>query len=183
MVLLAVVGAACAPLGAAAEPLAPLLKAIDLRSYPPRTAAPAFSGPGLDARPLALADLRGKVVVVNFWASWCRECRPEMPALEGLHRRFGAQGLAVVGVNARETRETVRRYAADLGLSFPLILDPSGSINATYGVIGLPTTFLVARDGRAVAFAVGARDWSGEAGIALLKNLLDEPVRSGRPTP
>ena len=87
MVLLAVVGAACAPLGAAAEPLAPLLKAIDLRSYPPRTAAPAFSGPGLDARPLALADLRGKVVVVNFWASWCRECRPEMPALEGLHAR------------------------------------------------------------------------------------------------
>jgi peroxiredoxin len=183
LVVALVLAAVCALTGAAAETLTPLLRALELRSYPPRTAAPAFSGASLDARRLALADLRGRVVVVNFWASWCRECRPEMPALEGLHRRFGAQGLAVVGINAGETRDTVRRYAADLGLSFPLVLDPSGSINATYGVIGLPTTFLVARDGRAVAFAVGARDWSGAPGIAILKTLLAEPVPANRPAP
>ena len=164
----------------AAQPLAPLLKTLELRGYAPGTVAPAFSGRTVDARPLALADLHGRVVLVNFWASWCLECRPEMPVLERLHRRFGARGLAVVGVNAREERESVRRYGAELGLSFPLVLDPGGVINTTYGVIGLPTTFLVARDGRAVALGVGPRDWDGDAARSLLQALLDEPAPGRR---
>ena len=174
--------ALCAAVRADAQSLPPLLKTLDLRGYRAGTVAPAFSGPTLAARPMALADLRGQVVVVNFWASWCLECGPEMPVLERLHRRFGPRGLAVVGVNAREERETVRRYAAERGLTFPLVLDPGGSINSTYGVIGLPTTFLVGRDGRAVALAVGPREWGGDAAVAILQALLDEPV-PGRKAP
>ena len=180
---LLVIGALSSPGRAEAPALAPLLKALDLRGYPTGTAAPAFSGRGPDARPIALADLRGKVVVLNFWASWCLECRPEMPALERLHRRFGARGLAVVGVNVREEREAVRRYAADLGLSFSLVLDPAGTINATYGVVGLPTTFIVGRDGRAVALGVGPRDWGSDAALTLIHALLDEPPPPKRSTP
>jgi cytochrome c biogenesis protein CcmG, thiol:disulfide interchange protein DsbE len=142
--------------------------------------APGFSGRAVDLRPLTLADLRGHVVIVNFWASWCLECRPEMPMLERLHQRFGRHGLSIVGVNAREEREAVRRYAAELGLAFPLVLDPDGTIGTTYGVVGLPTTFVVARDGRAVALAVGPRDWGGDTARALIQALLGEPVPGPR---
>ena len=161
---------------AGAQALPPLLKSLDLRAYAAGTVPPPFSGRTLDGGPLTLANLRGRVVVLNFWATWCLECRPEMPVLERLHRRFGAQGLSIVGVNAREDRETVRRYARELGLSFPLVLDPGGTVNGVYGVIGLPTTFVIARDGRAVAFGVGPREWGSEAGIAMIQALLGEPT-------
>ena len=156
--------------------LSPLLKPLDLVGYAGGTTPPGFNGRTLDSRPLSLTELRGKVVLVNFWASWCLECRPEMPVLERLHRELGPRGLAVVGINAREGTEAVRRYALELGLTFPLVLDPDGTINKSYGVIGLPTTFLVGRDGRAVALAVGAREWAGPAGRALIEALLDEPA-------
>ena len=94
---------------------------------------------------------------------------------ERLHREFSAQGLAVVGINARERTSTIREYAKELGLTFPLIQDPTGKINSAYGVIGLPTTFLIARDGRAVALAIGPREWNGKAARALIQALLAEP--------
>ena len=174
------VGAAWSPAAAEAPSLAALLAALDARGYPAGTVAPTFAGPALDRPPVAMADLRGKVVVVNFWASWCRECRSEMPGLERLHRRFVDRGLAVVGVNLREGTDTVRRYARHHGLSFVIVLDSSGAINSRYGVIGLPTTFIMSRDGRAVALAVGERDWQGPPAVALIERLLDEPAPGPR---
>ena len=161
-------------LGADETTLARLLKPLDLRGYPAGTAPPSFAGRTLDGQ-LSMEDVRGKVVLVNFWATWCAECRPEMPAFERLHRELGSRGLAVVGVNAREPAPVVRRYASELGLTFPLVLDPDGVLNTRYGVVGLPATFVVARDGRAVAFAVGARTWDGAAARTLIGALLAEP--------
>jgi cytochrome c biogenesis protein CcmG, thiol:disulfide interchange protein DsbE len=155
-----------------------LVKRLDLVGYRSGTKPPSFSGPTLDARQLSLTHLRGKVVVVNFWASWCAECRPEMPVLEGLHREFASRGLAIVGINAREDTQAVGRYARELGLTFPLVLDPEGKHNDLYGVIGLPTTFVIGRDGRAVAFGVGPRDWGSPLARALIEALLAEPVRA-----
>jgi peroxiredoxin len=153
-----------------------LLKALDLRGYPSGTTPPLFSGHTLGARQVSMADLRGKVLLVNFWASWCRECRPEMPALERLHRELAPRGLAVIGINAREDREAVRRYGKDLDLTFALVLDPDGKINAAYGVVGLPTTIVVGRDGHAVALAVGPREWASAPARAIIEALLAEPV-------
>ena len=162
--------------------VAALLKPLDLVDYRSGTRPPQFGGRTLDARQLSLAELRGKVVLLNFWASWCLECRPEMPVLERLHREFARRGLAVVGVNAREDPPAVGRYARELGLTFPLVLDPDGKINTQYGVIGLPTTFVVARDGQAVAFAIGAREWASAPARALIETLLAEPTpRPGAP--
>ena len=153
-----------------------LLKPLNLSGYASGMRPPEFSGRTSDGKMLSLTGLREKVVVVNFWASWCLECRPEMPMFERLHREFGAQGLSVIGINAREGAAAVRVYAKELGLTFPLILDPSGKINSAYGVIGLPTTFLIGRDGRPVALAVGPREWNGKAARAFIQVLLAEPA-------
>jgi peroxiredoxin len=162
----------------AAEPpaLAELLKALNLSGYPSLMHPPEFSGVTADGQKVSLAGLRGEVVLLNFWATWCLECRPEMPAFERLHREFSVQGLAVVGINAREGTATIREYAKELGLTFPLISDPTGKINSAYGVIGLPTTFLIGRSGRAVALAVGPRAWSAKPARALIQALLAEPA-------
>ena len=161
---------------AEAPPLASLLKLLELRGYSPGTMAPALNGPTLDARPLSTAELRGKVLVLNFWASWCLECRREMPQLERIHREFARHGLAVIGIDVRENRDAARRYAKELGLTFPLVLDPDGTINAAYGVIGLPTTIVVGRDGRAVGLAVGPREWAGASARDITEALLAEPA-------
>jgi peroxiredoxin len=168
--------ATCRTAHAEQPALPPLLKPLELTAYPAGTMAPTFSGRTLDERELALADLRGSVVVLNFWASWCLECRQEMPALDRLHRGFQPRGLVVVGLNARESAAAARRYAGTLRLSFPLVLDGDGKINTLYGVVGLPTTFLIARDGRAVALAVGFREWDSAQARALVEALLAEPA-------
>jgi peroxiredoxin len=156
--------------------LAELLKPLNLSAYPSLMHPPDFSGLTPDSRRVSLASLQGKVLLINFWASWCLECRPEMPMFERLHRKFSVQGLAVTGINARERTSTIRAYARELNLTFPLILDSSGKINSAYGVIGLPTTFLIGRNGRAVALAIGPREWDGKAARALIQALLDEPT-------
>ena len=162
----------------AAEPPAvtEAMKALSLSGYSSGMRPPDFSSSTADAQTLSLATLRGKVLLINFWASWCQECRPEMPVFERLHREFMTQGLSVVGINAREGSAAIRGYAKELGLTFPLVLDPKGEINAAYGVIGLPTTFLIGRDGRAVARAVGPRDWASASARAMIKALLVEPA-------
>ena len=156
--------------------VADLLHELNLTTYSRPTMPSDFNGRTADGSDLSLASLKGKVVLLNFWATWCLECRPEMPAFERLHREFSAQGLAVVGINAREETSTIRKYAKELGLTFPLISDPTGKINSAYGVIGLPTTFLIGRSGRAVALAVGPREWSAKPARALIQALLAEPA-------
>jgi peroxiredoxin len=162
---------------AAERPALPeLLKALNVSGYPSTMQPPEFSGVTADGQKVSLAGLSGRVVLLNFWATWCLECRSEMPAFDRLHREFSAQGLAVVGINAREGTSTIREYAKELGLTFPLILDPKGTINTTYGVIGLPTTFLIGRNGRPVALAVGPREWTSTPARAIIQALLAEPA-------
>jgi len=166
-----VIAAAASRVDAAEPALASLLQPLDLRGYRSATIAPGFSAETLGGRELTLTHLRGKVILMNFWASWCVECRPEMRVFEHLHRELGPRGVAIIGVNARESTEVIRRYARELDVTFPLVLDP---------VIGLPTTFLVGRDGRAVAFGVGPRDWGSAAARELIEALLreaDSPAR------
>ena len=160
-----------------ASSFAELLKALKASGYPSPMQPPEFSGVTADGQRVALASLQDKVVLLNFWATWCLECRPEMPMFERLHREFSAQGLAVVGINARERTSTIREYGKELGLTFGLDRGPDGGkLISAYGVIGLPTTFLIGRDGRPVALAVGPREWDGKPARRLIQTLLTEPA-------
>lgn len=155
------------------------LEPLDLRAYPAGTRPPEFNARTLEGEAVSLFALRGRVVLLNFWATWCRECRAEMPAFERLHRELGPNGLTILGVNVREGAEAVRRYADELRLTFPLVVDPSGDIGTRYGVVGLPTTFLIRRDGGAVALAIGPREWGSTPGRAVILELLAEPRGRG----
>lgn len=160
---------------AASQPLADLLAKLNLSDYPRGDRPPAFSGRTYSGQRVSLSSLKGNVVLLNFWATWCNECRPEMPVFENLHRDFASRGLAVIGVNVREGEVAIHRYADDLGLTFPLVTDSRGKITDSYGVIGVPTTFLIGRDGRAVGLAVGPRNWDGIEARDLIEALLTEP--------
>lgn len=117
--------------------------------------APEFSLQNLDGETVALADYRGEVVLLNFWATWCGPCRLEMPVLQDYHSRFSGQGLTVLGVNFDEPREDVAAFQRELNLTFPLLLDPGGAVQDLYRIRGYPSTFVVDRDGMISTVHIG----------------------------
>jgi peroxiredoxin len=167
--------------GSAATLTATQLAELDLSPYTRRMVPPDFSLRRSDGQVASLKVLRGKVVILNFWTTWCRECLAEMPALDALYRRFGGRGLTVLGINAREDPHGVERYARTHRLTFPLALDRDGAVTSRYGVIGLPTTFVIGRDGGAVALVVGPRDWASSAAIDIVERLLEDEVSQPGP--
>jgi peroxiredoxin len=112
-------------------------------------AAPAYAATTMDGTPISLADKKGEVVLLNVWATWCKPCRQEIPALDSLHREFAARGLVVAGVSIDVIDDTTRiaGFARELGASYALWLDPDDRVSNTFRAIGVPSTYLVDREG------------------------------------
>jgi peroxiredoxin len=139
--------------------------------------APALSMPALEdaARPVTMAGLKGNVVYVDFWASWCVPCRLSMPALEEMYRRHKARGFAVVGVNKDATVADARRFLAKVPVTFTLVADPADAAARGFDVKAMPSGYLVDRKG--VVRHVH-RGFTAETGAALereIDSLLREP--------
>jgi peroxiredoxin len=140
--------------------------------------APPYAAVSLAGDSVSLADLRGRVVLLNVWATWCTPCIREMPALERLHRAHEAEGLSVVAVSVDASTPglgaaDVERFVNDLGVSFTILLDPGGEIENRFRVSGLPMTYLIDRDGRIRQKIVGAREWDEPDITAEIRKLLD----------
>ena len=121
---------------------------------------------------------RGKVTLVNIWATWCVPCRVEMPAMERLYQELAPRGFAIAAVSIDEGGpDDVRKFGQDLGLSFDLLQDRSGRVQEIYQTTGVPESFLLDRRGVIVKRIIGAHDWSSPANRALVERLLDEPER------
>jgi cytochrome c biogenesis protein CcmG/thiol:disulfide interchange protein DsbE len=118
-------------------------------------AAPAFELAGLDGPAVRLSDLRGQIVVVNFWASWCAECRTEQDALNQTWSRFRDSGVTVLGVNFQDTTPDAREYVGSLGIRYPVVQDTESSTALAYGLRGVPETFVVDRSGHIVDRVIG----------------------------
>lgn len=118
--------------------------------------APSFELPSLSGdETVSLAGLRGKAVVLNFWASWCQPCKDESPYLEELWRERRGEGLVLVGVNEEDVTKDARRFARRAGLTYPLVRDKAGDLRDDYRLRGYPETFVVDRRGNVVEHVAG----------------------------
>jgi thiol-disulfide isomerase/thioredoxin len=144
----------------------------------PPLPAPGFSLKDMDDEPHALQDYQGKVILLNFWATWCPPCRHEMPALEKLYLQFRKQDFVVLAVNQWEDPDLVFAYTGDLNVfpTFPILFDRESSISQQYGVKGLPTSFVIDRDGRVVYRAIGGRAFDHPEVIGIIEQLLAKPA-------
>lgn len=134
-------------------------------------AAPAFSLRGEDGKTYRLSDYRGKVVVLNFWATWCPPCRYEMPSMERAHNKVKDEGIVLLAVNVGETEDEIFEFTGRYPVTFPLLLDSDGAVVRRYRVVGLPTTFVIDPRGRITHRAVGGREWDDEKLLAALRRL------------
>lgn len=138
-------------------------------------AAPDFTLTALDGKSYALSELRGKVVIVNFWATWCPPCRAEMPSMEKLHRELEDEGLVMLAVNIeKDGRQTVPRFLATSPHSFPVLIDEREEVQKRYGVYKFPESFVIRKNGIIDDKVIGAIDWAHPQTIAYFRDLLRE---------
>ncbi len=146
-------------------------------------AAPAFDATDLrTGRPAALADYRGKVILLNVWATWCPPCRVEMPSMQRLHQKLGGTDFRIVAVSVdgdafhldgSQPPPGIMAFANGMGLTFDILHDPSGGIRAKYQTYAVPESFLIDRDGVIVKKVIGAAEWDGPVNEAIIRRLLD----------
>ena len=145
--------------------------ALGLQRFSRPLPAPDFTLKDLVDNPVSLSHLRGRVVFLNFWATWCPPCREEMPSMERLHQTFKGRGLLVLAVNLQESPNLVRKFTRNFGLTFPILLDETGEVSSAYGARAIPVTYLIDTNGSIAARAVGARDWASPAALGLIEKL------------
>jgi cytochrome c biogenesis protein CcmG/thiol:disulfide interchange protein DsbE len=151
----AVSEASAAPPVPAATPASPASPANLPVAPQPQAVAPDFTLTALDGQPVRLNDLRGRPVLINFWATWCPACRSELPALQAAYQRYGER-VALLGVDVKEPKETVAGFAQQSGLTFPILLDGDGAVSGqVYQVRGIPTSLFIAPNGVVSARHVG----------------------------
>lgn len=139
--------------------------------------APGFSLPDLEGDMVSLSDLKGRVVVLNYWATWCPPCVNEMPSLQRLHDALEEKGLSVVAISVDERFEDIERFVENFGLSFTILHDEGAKVSRAYQTFKYPETYIIGRDGLVKSKVVGDRDWVAPSVIRDLVALLGE--RSG----
>ena len=119
--------------------------------------APDFTLDTLDGTKVTLSELRGKIVIINLWATWCPPCRAEMPALENAYEQYKDSGVVILGLNVtnQDSEKDIPPFVKEFGLTFPILLDRDGSVSTLYQLRGLPTTYFVNREGIIRTVVVG----------------------------
>ena len=143
--------------------------------------APAFQLADMDGKKYSLESYRGKVVIVNFWATWCPPCRREIPSMEALHQAFQGEAFAILAINEWETEDHVFAFMGELPVepSFPILFDLDSEVAQSFGVKGLPTTLLLDTQGMIVYRAVGGRDFDHPEVKKIIRGLLPSATKTG----
>ena len=124
--------------------------------------APVFTLKDLNGEDVSLSSLRGKLVFLNFWATWCGPCRVEMPSMQVMYESLDGYNFEILAVDLQESERTVKNFIEKEGFTFPVVLDKNGRVGAQYGARSIPTTYLIDIDGNAVGFLIGSRRWDVE---------------------
>ena len=138
--------------------------------------APNFTFPDLNGHKVSLADHRGKVVLVNIWATWCPPCRQEMPSMQKLYERFKGENFEILAVSIDSTgREAVGPFMRKMNLTFPALLDPKENIRPLYGITGVPESFIIDKEGILVEKIIGPMDWATSEVFRFFQDLIKKP--------
>lgn len=142
--------------------------------------APDFLLPDLNGQVVRLSQLRGKVVMLNVWTTWCPPCRKEMPTMEALYKKLKSADFVMLAASQDvDGKNTVLPYLQEGGFTFPVLLDVRGEVGKKYGVTGYPETFIIDRQGNIVYHHIGYNDWSQPTVEAALRRLTDQGVWVG----
>jgi thiol-disulfide isomerase/thioredoxin len=131
-----------------------------------------FTLEDLSGRTVSLSAFEGKVVLLNFWATWCGPCRAEIPSMQALYEELSPQGFEIVAVNLREPVSRVSPFVEQYGMTFPVLLDTTGEIGSVYGASSIPTTYVIDRRGFAVSGIIGSIEWDTQPMRTYLASLL-----------
>ena len=143
------------------------------------TPAPDLRADDLKGAPKTLADFRGRVVLLNFWASWCPPCLREMPSMERLRVKMAGRPLAIVALDSAETADEVNAFLSRMQLGFPVLLDPDGGNTKRWKVFALPTSFLLDAEGRVRYVLTGPTEWDEGEALKVIETLLaDLPAKA-----
>lgn len=145
------------------------LKAIPIKP------APALTLPTLDGGTIRLEQLRGRVVLVNFWAVWCPPCRKEMPSMARLAEQLGQRPFSILAVNVGESPDDIRAFLKQVPVNFPILLDTEGERLKPWQVFAFPTSYVVDKRGRLRLGLFGSIEWDDPETVAKLETLLNEP--------
>jgi peroxiredoxin len=136
--------------------------------------APDFTLESLEGDTTSLSDYQGKVVLLNFWATWCGPCRAEIKEIDKLYDTLKDEDFTVFAVDIQENRKSVISFMEKFEVDFPVYLDTKGNIASQYGVRGIPTTYIVNPEGEVIGWAVGPREWGSLDSVNLMKSLMPE---------
>jgi peroxiredoxin len=134
----------------------------NLTPIPGRVMAPDFTLLDTNGKTHRLSDYRGRPVIINFWATWCPPCREELPSMNRAWHMIEQEGIAMLAINMGEDEDTIFIFSADYPTDFPILLDQSGEVIEQWPVKGLPTTYVIAPDGRIAYRAIGSREWDAK---------------------
>jgi len=137
-----------------------------------RTEPNDFTLPLLGGENVSLSSYKGKVVILNFWATWCPPCRAEMPSMETLYKSFNGQGLEILAVDIGEDSPTVQKFVRSNGYTFPILLDSSKKISSIYGIKAIPTTYIIDREGKIIGRVIGSIKWDNKKVITAIEALI-----------
>jgi peroxiredoxin len=151
--------------------------ALGLQITKEQVEAPTFTLRNLAGKKVALGDFRGRLVLLNFFATWCVPCREEMPAMERLYRQYRDQGLVVLALSVRESAGEVGAFVQEFGLTYPVLLDGEASVAYRFGVRPIPATYLIGGDGTLRWRAFGPRPWDGTEARTYFAQALAEGKR------
>jgi len=130
----------------------------------------------LDGLPVSLSDFKGKIVFLNFWTTWCFDCRIEMPVMEKLHQKFKNKDFAMVTINLQEAASPVKQFFKHYKLTFTALLDSDGEVGAHFRITAIPTTFILDKQGIIIGKVMGLRKWDGKKAFALFEHLANSSV-------
>lgn len=150
-----------------------LFKEMGVLQIPPAAQPVEIELKDQNGRLTRLSEFRGKIVFINFWTTWCLACVIEMPSMEKLHQKFKDKDFAMVGINLQESEETVLEFYKEHKLTFTTLLDSTGEVGTEFRIRGIPTTFILDKNGIIIGRVMGPREWDSRDSFALFEYLND----------